>query len=228
MVFGMKRKICIWIIGLMITWSLVFTPNITASISKEFNDHRANQVTIKTIGPTGIKEHKIELSRSQFTELRKLLSDAKNRETRINMLNSILANHSLPPISTKDINVEGKATRIHVYEYFGKFPPLIKLILQLLIGCPGKVLCFGYSERKEPTYHVTFYPSTGWVRIDDGTNLTGRLRGDLGFIAYGSITYATGVEGFTGRIIEINFDEAHQVCEAYFVGHAERVDIESY
>jgi len=222
MVFRMKRKICIWIIGLMITWSLVFTPNITASISKEFNDHRANQVTIKTIGPTGIKEHKIELSRSQFTELRKLLSDAKNRETRINMLNSILANHSLPPISTKDINVEGKATRVYVTEYFKNFPPIIRLILQLIIGAPGKVLCFGYVERKEPTYHGTLYPSAGWVLIGDETNITGRFYGGLNAIKHDGKVWGVGIETFRGTVIEVSPEET------YFVGHAERVDIESY
>lgn len=214
------KKMKKWLIGSVILWSLAFTPCITASISNEFNNREIVEVTIKTVRIAGIEEDRIELSKHQFEKITKLLNDndVKNREKRVDVLNTLLASHSLPLIPAEKINIEGKATRVNVFKPFSRLRPVLRWLLMLLIRNTGKILTFGYCEPGGA--YDTYLPSLGWVLIDNNENLTGKLRGTLGFLQHGDKIYDIGVKGFTGTIIEIP-------PEKYFIGYAKEVGIET-
>lgn len=247
------RKICVWAIGLLTAWNMVLGNLAIASANKGFSNHNTIEVNSKMIDFVRAEKHGVKLLRNLFTELRESFSDSKNREIQVNRLNNILTKYKLflmrhkannvtcnntivsskqPLTYMEDVDVRGRATRVLVTEYFGNLPPAMRRILQLMMRASGKVLCFGYAERKFPAYHATFYPSEGWVLVGNETNITGRFIGNLGGLKENDPTvydrvWCVGIEGFKGKIVKIKPNE-HGSYEVYFEGHAKRIDIRGY
>lgn len=227
------KKIYAWVIGLLIALILLSAFLITSSVDAKASEHKLVEANLKIIDLTKIGKCKVDLpslKNIQFKGLNRFIARCKIFLVK-KLADNVTGNDTnvspkQPLTYMEDVDVKGKATRVYVTEYFRNLPPVMRRILQLMIGSPGKVLCFGYVvDTPNPSYHRgKFYPSKGWVLIDNEKNITGRFYGDLTFIKPGNIGYCVGIEGFEGKIVKIKPNE-YGSYEVYFEGHAKRVCI---